>query len=244
MDGRHELVREERPQRLTDRVRRGQPRDPELVGDLRRDRRLAGAGRAADEDDERPVVHAARLLREEREDCLVEPLGHDVVPREDDAAAVRESVLDDDVDGGRLQLDEIRVGVQSLQLRAQQVAAREVVRDVDDLGVEVTGGRRPGREDGDTAAERLRRLQAQLELVEDDVADPLAERLAADEDANGRAIGGIAAPLPSKTTTSGSSDAASRAPSTTFETNGAPEMPPPARRHPTVGRPVRTASSR
>ena len=51
------------------------------------------------------------------------------------------------------------------------------------------------------------------------------------------AIGGIAAPLPSKTTTSGSSDAASRAPSSTFDANGAPAMPPPARRQPMVGTP-------
>ena len=58
------------------------------------------------------------------------------------------------------------------------------------------------------------------------------------------AIGGIAAPLPSKTTTSGSSDAASRAPSSTFDANGAPAMPPPARRQPIVGTPASAAVSR
>ena len=58
------------------------------------------------------------------------------------------------------------------------------------------------------------------------------------------AIGGIAAPLPSKTTTSGLSDAARRAPSRTFEANGAPAIPPPARRQPTVGTPASAAVSR
>ena len=42
------------------------------------------------------------------------------------------------------------------------------------------------------------------------------------------AIGGIAAPLESKTTTSGPRSAASRAPSSTFETKTAPASPPPA----------------
>src|SRR5581483_7767330 len=57
VDGRHELVREERAQRLPDRVRRGESGDAELVCDLGRDRRLAGTGGAADEDDERTVGH-------------------------------------------------------------------------------------------------------------------------------------------------------------------------------------------
>ena len=58
------------------------------------------------------------------------------------------------------------------------------------------------------------------------------------------AIGGIEAPLPSNTTTSGASDAASRAPSSTFDANGAPAMPPPARRQPIVGTPASAAVSR
>ena len=58
------------------------------------------------------------------------------------------------------------------------------------------------------------------------------------------AIGGIAAPLPSKITTSGLRSAASRAPSATFETNTAPASPPPARRQPIVGTPASAAISR
>ena len=53
--------------------------------------------------------------------------------------------------------------------------------------------------------------------------------------------GGIAAPLPSKTTTSGSRAAASRAPASTFEVNTAPASPPPARRQPIVVTPQRSA---
>ena len=51
------------------------------------------------------------------------------------------------------------------------------------------------------------------------------------------ATGGIAAPLPSKSTSSGSSSTASRAPSRTFETATAPARPPPQRRQPTVSTP-------
>ena len=49
VDRRHELLREERAHRLADRVGRGDARDAEAVGDLGRERRLAGPGRAADE---------------------------------------------------------------------------------------------------------------------------------------------------------------------------------------------------
>ena len=47
--------REERAHRLADEVGRGDARDPEAVRDLGRDRRLARAGRAADEHDDRQV---------------------------------------------------------------------------------------------------------------------------------------------------------------------------------------------
>ncbi len=51
VDRRHELLGEERAHRLPDEVGRRDPRDPEPVRGLRRDGRLARAGRAADEDD-------------------------------------------------------------------------------------------------------------------------------------------------------------------------------------------------
>ena len=51
-------------------------------------------------------------------------------------------------------------------------------------------------------------------------------------------------PLPSNTTMSGLRSAASRAPARTFETNGFPASPPPARLHPIVGTPVTAAISR
>ena len=53
VDRRHELLREEGAHRLPDEVGRGDARDPEPVGDLGRDRRLARAGAAADEQDHR-----------------------------------------------------------------------------------------------------------------------------------------------------------------------------------------------
>src|ERR671928_127244 len=49
------------------------------------------------------------------------------------------------------------------------------------------------------------------------------------------ATGGIAAPLPSKTTTSGSRSAARAAAASTLDVTTAPARPPPARRHPIVG---------
>jgi hypothetical protein len=56
--------------------------------------------------------------------------------------------------------------------------------------------------------------------------------------------GGIAAPLPSKTTMSGRRAAASAAPSATFDAKTAPARPPPARRQPIVGTPASSAISR
>jgi hypothetical protein len=53
VDRRHEVLREERPHRLADEVGRGDPRDPEPVGELRGDGRLAGPGGPADEQDDR-----------------------------------------------------------------------------------------------------------------------------------------------------------------------------------------------
>ena len=52
-------LREERAHRLADEVGRRDARDPEPVGDLGRDGRLARAGRAADEQDDRQVERRA-----------------------------------------------------------------------------------------------------------------------------------------------------------------------------------------
>ena len=351
VDRRHELVREERAHRLADEVRRGDARDPEPVRDLRRDRRLAGAGRAADEDDDRQVelaqlLVAAQLpqrlaaldLAEHLDGELLEPVelddvaaalgevvadaarervrairrdadghqraGHqaarvrqpvlaaerqrhdrgaarscaqppaaraassarrapgddDLVVGEHDLRAARERMLGDDVDRRRLELDEVRVGVDAS--RARRASSVALAR-----GCATRGRRRrrdarrrgAGREDGDAAAERLDAGAAASD--ETSVARrvghrqtrSLIERAVRVQARRGRArrgcardvaIGGIAAPLPSKTTTSGSSDAASRAPSSTFDANGAPAMPPPARRQPIVGTPASAAVSR
>ena len=51
-------MREECPHDLTDLVGRDHARDPEPVGELGRDRRLADAGDAAEQDDQRPVEAA------------------------------------------------------------------------------------------------------------------------------------------------------------------------------------------
>ena len=62
VDRRHEAAREERAHRLADEVGRGDARDPETVRDLGGDGRLAGAGRAADQDHERQVELAQLLV--------------------------------------------------------------------------------------------------------------------------------------------------------------------------------------
>ena len=92
----------------------------------------------------RGCAHARTALRNEREDRLVEPGRDDLVVGEHDARAARERVLGDDVDRGRLHLDEIRVGVDARKLLAQEVAPREIAGDVDDLRVEVARSA-PGR---------------------------------------------------------------------------------------------------
>ena len=51
----HQLGREHRPHDLADRVRGDEPDDAQSRGELRRDRRLADAGGAADQDHERHV---------------------------------------------------------------------------------------------------------------------------------------------------------------------------------------------
>ena len=56
--------------------------------------------------------------------------------------------------------------------------------------------------------------------------------------------GGIAAPLPSKITRSGSRSAASAAPASTFDSPGEPTRPPPQRRQPMVTTPASAAVSR
>src|SRR5437763_14814644 len=55
MDRRHEVGGEERPDRLPDGIRRRHPGDPEAMRDLRRNGRLARAGRTAHEHDDRQV---------------------------------------------------------------------------------------------------------------------------------------------------------------------------------------------
>ncbi len=57
--------------------------------------------------------------------------------------------------------------------------------------------------------------------------------------------GGMHDPEPSKMSApAAGSDAASAAPSGTFDSHGAPASPPPTRRQPTVRTPASTASSR
>ena len=55
VDRRHEVLREEGAHGLADEVGRGDSRDPEPIGDLGRHGRFAGAGRAADQQDDRQV---------------------------------------------------------------------------------------------------------------------------------------------------------------------------------------------
>ena len=74
----------------------------------------------------------------------------DIVGREHALDAALDGRLRDDVDRGGLDLDEERVRVDALQLLAQRSAVAEVPRHVDDVGVEVVDGRRPGREYGDS----------------------------------------------------------------------------------------------
>ena len=74
----------------------------------------------------------------------------DLVVGEHDAGAARERMLGDDVDRGRLDLDEVRVGVDAPRARPRaRSRPREVARHVDDVRVEMLGRRVPGREDGD-----------------------------------------------------------------------------------------------
>ena len=109
---------------------------------------------------------------------LVELARDDVVRREDDFRAARERGLGDDVDRGRLQLDEVDLGVDALELLPQRVASREVARDVDDFRVELVRRRGAGREHGGAAAvERLGRPQAKLGGDDRHVGDR-ADRLA------------------------------------------------------------------
>ena len=102
------------------------------------------------------LAHARHLVGHEREDALVEAGRDDLVVREHDAGAPRERMLDDDVDRSRLDLDEIRVGLDAPELVREQVAAREVARDVDDVRIQVLRRRRAGREDRDTSARAAR----------------------------------------------------------------------------------------
>src|SRR6185312_14583012 len=98
VDRGHELLREEGAHRLPDEVCRGDARDPETVGDVRGDGRLAGAGGAADQQDDRQVelvevleaaqpAHRGRavLLAERLPSQLLEPLERDRL-----AAALRQ----------------------------------------------------------------------------------------------------------------------------------------------------------
>ena len=150
-------------------------------------------------------------------------------------------MLGDDVDRGGLELDEIRVGVDALELLARAGRGRARLRETWTTSASRWSvGAGPVVKTATRPVERLERAQPRDDEVErrpalgveDEVADQRAVRVQArarswrDEDARvDVAIGGIAAPLPSKTTTSGSSEAASRAPSSTFDANGAPAMP-------------------
>ena len=68
VDGRHELLREERSHRLPDEVGRRHARDPEAVRRLGRDRRLPCPGRAADEQEQRLVEPLERVEPSESPD--------------------------------------------------------------------------------------------------------------------------------------------------------------------------------
>src|SRR5439155_12002171 len=70
--------------------------------------------------------------------------------------------LGDDVDRGRLQLDEEDLRVDLRELAEQRDAVGEVPRQVDDVRIQPVDGRGTGREDGGSAtAQRLERAQAQ-----------------------------------------------------------------------------------
>ena len=103
------------------------------------------------------LVHARTARSASVEHALVELVRDDVVRGEDDLRAARERGLGHDVDRGRLELDEVHLRVDLLELLPQRVPPREVAGDVDDLGVELVGRRRAGREDGGAAAARAAR---------------------------------------------------------------------------------------
>src|SRR4051794_12968432 len=98
-------------------------------------------------------------LWQERKEGLVETLPDEIVRGEHDAAAVRERVLGDEVDRSTLHLDEVRVGVDVLELALERDAVAEMPRGMHDVGVESRGVDRPGGEHRDPALERLERPQ-------------------------------------------------------------------------------------
>ena len=76
------VAREERAHRLPHEVGRGDARDAEAVGELGRDRRLARAGRAADEDHDRQVELAELLVAAQALDRLASLLLAEHLDRE------------------------------------------------------------------------------------------------------------------------------------------------------------------
>ncbi len=86
---------------------------------------------------------------------------HDVVRGEHDAAVVRERVLGDHVDRRRLDLDEIRIGIERGELACERGPVTEVGRHVHDVGFEMRDVTPSCREDRHAPLERLDRTEAQ-----------------------------------------------------------------------------------
>src|SRR2546423_13703499 len=78
----HEGAGEERAHRLPHEVGRGDARDSEAISELSRDRRLAGARRAADEDHDRQVELAELLVAAQALDRLASLLLAEHLDRE------------------------------------------------------------------------------------------------------------------------------------------------------------------
>ena len=154
---RHERRREERAHRLADEVGRGDARDAEPVRGLGRDRRLAGPGRAADEQDDRRVelldrVQAAKppdrspalLLAEHVRGELGEPVELDAI-----GAARRQIGVGASGEIVRAGHAEARGGErprhETLRPRWPVVAAERQRREVATLAHRTTSANRHGR---------------------------------------------------------------------------------------------------
>ena len=170
--------------------------------------------------------HQATLDRRQRKQRLVVDAFH-VVAGEHDTDAARERVCRDDIDPGRLHLDEIRVRID--EIVAQPCAVRQVRRDVHDVGVEMRDVGRARGEHRDATLERLGRTESKrgrsttTSEMSRRYVSRYGSRSARPVTRTRRAVatGGIAAPLPSKSTRSGRRSAARRAPAATFEIDDA-----------------------